>query len=86
VQDVELMAVPVRHARSLCVVAKGFFELNFPDYSWRTKFAVFECGKSKLPTPLRLRYVEELAEKEGLDRTQARWQFERATPHLDRIQ
>jgi hypothetical protein len=31
VQDVELMVVPVRHARSLFAVAKGFFELNFPD-------------------------------------------------------
>ncbi len=79
------MRGPVRHARKLYAIAKEFMQLNFPDYSWRTKFAAFACGEHKLPTELRLGYVEELAVKEGLDPIQTRTQFECALPHLERV-
>ena len=46
---------------------------------------VFAAGKSALPRHIRLQYIEELAVKEGLDPVQARWQFEVAMPHLERI-
>ena len=72
-------------SESLYTMCKAFFHLNFPDHSWRTKFAAFDCGRNKLPEALRLRYVEELAVKEGINKVQARHQFQAVIPVTNRL-
>ncbi len=80
-----ILEKPAAYAQSLYLLVKHFFQLNWPDHAWRTKFSAFHCGAGKYPEELRLAYVEELAKKEGLDPAQARLQFQRLLPHTERL-
>jgi hypothetical protein len=74
-----------RYAKTLYKMAFKFLKLNFPDYSWRTKFGAFDCGPSAFPEAYRLECLEKLAVKEGLDKTQTRSQFQQVFPHMKRL-
>ena len=57
----------VFYARGLYDMAKAFFDVNFPDFAWRTKFRAFDCSldsPGRLPEVVRLDFVEQLATKE----------------------
>ena len=74
-----------RYAKTLYKMAFKFLKLNFPDYSWRTKFGAFDCGPSAFPEAYRLECLEKLAVKEGLDKTQTRCQSQQVFPHMKRL-
>jgi hypothetical protein len=77
---------PIRvYAQELYLTSKEFFHLNFPDHSWRCKFAAFAQGRARLPEPLQLQYIGELAAKEGVDAAQAQHQFLRLSPSFKRM-
>ena len=67
----QALAKPMSYAKKLYQTVEEFFNLNFPDHAWRQKFAAFHCGPDqKLALDTRLRYIEELAAKEGLDKVE----------------
>jgi len=74
-----------RYAKTLYKMAFKFLKLNFPDYSWRTKFGAFDCGPSAFPEAYRLECLEKSAVKVGLDKTQTRDQFQQVFPHMKRL-
>ena len=74
-----------RYAKTLYSMAFKFLKLNFPDYSWRTKFGAFNCDINAFPEAYRLKCLEKLAVKEGLDKTQTRFQFQQVLPHMKRL-
>ena len=76
---------PAEYAASLCMVAEKFMALNFPDHSWRVKFGAFQNGAGRLPDSLRLKYVGELAMKEGLDKKKAQELFEQYLPVMSQL-
>ena len=57
-----------RYAKTLYKMAFKFMKLNYPDYSWRTKFGAFTCGPSAFPEVYRLDCLEKLAERGNLDK------------------
>ena len=74
-----------RYAKTLYKMAFKFLKLNYPDYSWRTKFGAFTCGPSAFPEAYRLDCLEKLAAKENLDKAQTRYQFQQVFPHMKRL-
>jgi hypothetical protein len=77
---------PIRvYAQELYLTSKEFFHLNFPDHGWRCKFGAFAQGRARLPEPLQLQYIGELASKEGVDVAQAQHQFLRLSPSFKRM-
>ena len=74
-----------RYAKTLYKMAFKFLKLNFPDYSWRTKFGAFTCGPTAFPEAYRMKCLEKLAVKEGLDKAQTRFQFQQVFPHMQRL-
>ena len=70
-----LLEKPVFYARNLYDMTLQFFNLNFPDHSWRIKFSAFHHGENKLPEQVRLNYIEDIAKKEGVNPAQAREQL-----------
>ena len=76
---------PRAYCQTLYKMVKEFFRLNFPDYDWRRKFGVFNCGPGCFPLELRLQYVGELAKKERVNPDAARSQFLMALPHMKRL-
>ena len=82
-QDVAL-AEGRRYAKVLYKMAYKFLKLNFPDYSWRTKFGAFNFGPGAFPEAYRLDCLEKLAVKENLDKAQTRFQFEQVFSHMKR--
>ena len=90
------LAAAKAYGKTLYEMAKSFLLLNYPDYSWRTKFGCFNCGKGKYPEKLRLKYFGELAVKEysiqpinGPEaeklRLAARTEFANALIHMPRL-
>jgi hypothetical protein len=53
------------YAKDLYLVAQAFFDMNFPDYSWRVRFGAFRLGSSRLPVVVAKEFIRELAVKEG---------------------
>ena len=74
-----------KYAKTLFKMTKEFLKANFPDYAWRTKFGAFNCGRGAFPENLRIRYIGDLALKEGVNADSARSQFRTALPHLKRL-
>ena len=74
-----------RYAKTLYKMAFKFMKLNYPDYSWRTKFGAFTCGATAFPEAYRLDCLEKLAVKENLDKAQTRHQFQQVFPHMKRL-
>ena len=58
------LAAAKEYGQTLYEMAKNFLQLNYPDYSWRTKFGCFNCGKGRYPEKLRLKFFGDLAVKE----------------------
>jgi len=53
-------------------IAKGFFNIHFPDFAWRAKFRAFDSSEGRSPEVDRLDCFEHLAKKEGHDGAQVR--------------
>ena len=63
----KLMRPVVDYARRLCKMVRSFVNLKFPDHDWRRKWCAFDCSGGALAEKTRLKFVRELAEREGLD-------------------
>jgi hypothetical protein len=74
------------YAKDLYLVAQAFFDMNFPDYSWRVRFGAFRLGRSRLPVAVAKEFIRELAVKEGhADPAQTVYQYEQMLPHMPRL-
>ena len=72
----EYLEKPLRFANQLFLLMKDFMETFFPYWSFRSKFRCFDNDPdSKLALSIRLDHIGDLAEKEGVSKTQAREQF-----------
>ena len=83
--DKDVLEKAVVHARKLFQTVSLFFDLNFPDYAWRSKFTAFSCT-STLPQSTKEEHIRALAKKEGLSESRAAAQFREATVHVIRLQ
>jgi len=84
--DATTMAGAVRYARELAALARAFFDVHFPDYTWRARFSAFDFSPAtgNHADATRLDQMEHLARKEGVDVAQARFQFSQALPYFKR--
>jgi hypothetical protein len=84
--DLSLIDVdrPLLFARDLYSATKLFFDINYPDHSWRAKFGCFNEGEGRYAESIRLTCVEELAVKEDLCPVKCRNQFCQILPLLRR--
>ena len=71
---------PVLFARSLFEMTKAFVTVNYPDYSWRSRFCCFDNSDTRQPEQIRLDAIEAIGKKEGVDAHQCRMQFYEALP------
>ena len=76
----KLFEKPMLLARSLYAMSKEFVTVNYPDFSWRSRFSCFDNSEHRQPEQVRLDAIELIAAKERVDKHQCRQQFYEAIP------
>ena len=83
-QDDGYLKDAVEHGKKLYKAVSLFFQYNFPQHAWRTRFEAFSLSTAMSHTHRR-GHIVALSEKEGLDPHRAWEQFFEAIPHAMRF-